>query len=351
VRLVGRATERAIAKASEHLAATHDQTREFIDMFSHEVIALLESARAQNEELIDRTVSGNRQTMRTLAEESTLPLLNQVGTVLNEFRSGQAAYQAGVGEFTSSVSSMRVVAEELRDVSQRQLAYTEATSTSLDVLAMSLDAFQSRQQEFQAKSLDVWRDATSQLLDSLTRTFDNAQRSSSQNEVPDEISVSIYLDSDDPSTVERVVRYVDDFIEQLGYEGPVRPVIEHGSFVRRSLARMKVALTSDEVRDLVAKAERVVEVHYLDSQQADVDSKVAEAVSNLIAALADVPTACIRAGTILFIKYSGPEGPVVLSKSLTPREVKTLERYPGIQREPDKVLEYLALTQASLTEP
>jgi hypothetical protein len=171
------------------------------------------------------------------------------------------------------------------------------------------------------------------------------------NEVLQEISVGVYLDSDDPSTAERILRCVDEFVDLLGYDGPIRPVIEHGSFVRRSLAKIKVALTSDEVRDLIAKAERAVEVRILDSEQADVDYKMAAAVSNIIAALADAPNACIQIGSILFIKYSGPQGSVVLSKNLSLKEIKTLERFPGIQKEPHNVLEYLAVAQESLTDP
>jgi hypothetical protein len=174
---------------------------------------------------------------------------------------------------------------------------------------------------------------------------------SAPDEAPQEISVSVYLDSDDGGTAERVLRYVDEFVDLLGYDGPIRPVVEDGSFVRRSLAKIKIALTSDEVRDLIAKAERAVEVRYLDSEQADVDSKMAAAVSNIIAALADAPNACIQVGSILFIKYAGPQGSVVLSKSLTPREIKTLERFPGIQKEPHKVLEYLAIAQERFAEP
>jgi hypothetical protein len=38
------------------------------------------------------------------------------------------------------------------------------------------------------------------------------------NEVPDEIPVNVYLDTDDPSIIEQVVRHVAELVEALGYE-------------------------------------------------------------------------------------------------------------------------------------
>jgi hypothetical protein len=229
---------------------------------------------------------------------------------------------------------------QLDETLKRALAGTQAVSADLAEIVQSQTVLLRDQREFYFEAVQAWRDHTDRFIDALSRTLDNMSPSG-LNEVPQEISVSVYLDSDDASTAERVIRYVDEFVELLGYDGPIGQTIEHGSFLRRSLAKIKVALTSDEVRDLIVKAERAVEVHYLDSEQA---------VSNMIGALADVPNACIQVGSILFIKYSGPQGPVVLSKNLTPKEIKTLERFPGIQKEPHKVLEYLAIAQESIRE-
>jgi hypothetical protein len=162
---------------------------------------------------------------------------------------------------------------------------------------------------------------------------------------PDEISVMLYIDTDSVPAIARVVSAVDKFVEALGYGDPISPEVSRGSFIRRSWAKLRSGLTSDEVRDLGINVERAVELQYLDVRQADVDNKIAEALSQLILSIADVPSACVRAGSILLIKYPGPHGPTVLVKQLSQRELKALEKYPGIQQEPDKVLETLALAQ------
>jgi hypothetical protein len=49
------------------------------------------------------------------------------------------------------------------------------------------------------------------------------------------------------------------------------------------------------------------------------------------------------------IKYAGPEGPIILTKNLSPSELGALERFPGIQQDPRRVLESLAIALASDT--
>ena len=93
-----------------------------------------------------------------------------------------------------------------------------------------------------------------------------------------------------------------------------------------------------------------MELRYLDLAQADADNKVADALSKIVASLADVPSACVRAGSILLIKYPGPQGPVILTRNLSQLEINTLERYPEIQRNPQTVLESLSLAIANASD-
>jgi RES domain len=163
---------------------------------------------------------------------------------------------------------------------------------------------------------------------------------------PASIPVGVYLDTDDQGKIAQVVKRVDRFVDMLGYDGPIEPVVEKGSFIRNSWAKVKGALTSEDVKNLAAKVERAAELRYLDSSQAEVDGKAASAFSSIVSSLAEIPSACILAGSILLIKYAGPQGSVVLSKNLSWRELETLERFPEILQNPQKALESLALAQA-----
>jgi hypothetical protein len=126
---------------------------------------------------------------------------------------------------------------------------------------------------------------------------------------------------------------------------------ERGPFVRKSLAKIKKALTTDEAKELGIQVRRAVELVALDKQQAEVDNKIADTLSTLIASLSDVSSAAIRAGSILLIKYQGPQGPEVQIRNLSQLEMRALERYPEIQHDPRKALQALALAVSDMSQP
>jgi hypothetical protein len=166
-----------------------------------------------------------------------------------------------------------------------------------------------------------------------------------------EIEVKVYLSTDDELKAAEVILHVDELVDELGYDGPLDPATYRGSFIRKSWAKVKQSLTSEEVRELLVKAQRATELRYLDGQQADVDNKIADTLGRLLASLSDVPSACIQVGSILIIKHSGPQGPVLMVRSLSQLEIRALEQFPEIQRDPQKALESLALIIANRKEP
>jgi len=140
-----------------------------------------------------------------------------------------------------------------------------------------------------------------------------------------------------------VLERIDELVKVLGYGDPEDVEIQRGSIFRRSWARIKAGVTADEVKVRAAKAERALELQGLVLPQAEADFKISQSINALMQSLVDVPNACVRAGSILLIKYSTSEGAVVLTRVLSPMELRALERFPGIQREPSRVIEQLAL--------
>lgn len=65
-------------------------------------------------------------------------------------------------------------------------------------------------------------------------------------------------------------------------------------------------------------------------------------MSEVLGALNDIPHACMRIGSLLLVKRTGPDGPVVLTRSLSPLEIRVLEKFPEIQKDPLTVLDLLA---------
>ncbi|HTT54717.1 MAG TPA: hypothetical protein VMH35_25265 [Streptosporangiaceae bacterium] len=162
-----------------------------------------------------------------------------------------------------------------------------------------------------------------------------------------EIAVDAYLDTDDPAAAARVFGAMDVLVRLLGYDGPFGEQITYGSFFRRAWAIAKSALTAEELTSRLAKVERALELPYLDTKQAEVDTQEAEAAGKLLSSLADIPQACVRVGALLLVKYQEPTGPVVLIRNLSQPEMLALARYPEIQKNPSQALDALALAITS----
>jgi hypothetical protein len=157
-----------------------------------------------------------------------------------------------------------------------------------------------------------------------------------------EISVFAYLDTDDKKIVSQISAHLDELVDILGYEGPHDVEVDRGSFIRRSRAFLLRGLSSSEVRERLVKVERALELVGLDVRQAEVDVKTADAVAKLLTALNDIDRAVVRAGSVLLIKYATPQGPVVLTRTLSQLEIRALEKYPEIQLNPEHTLRALA---------
>lgn len=155
--------------------------------------------------------------------------------------------------------------------------------------------------------------------------------------------VDAYLDIDDFVTARAVLSALDHMASVLGFERPEWEQLQRGSWWRRAKAALGRAVASEELATRLIKVERAIEVATLDRQQAEVDVRSAEAVAQLLAALQDVPQACLRVGSIMIVKYPGDSGPIVLSRNLSQLEIAALERFPEIQKKPRQALDALAI--------
>ena len=156
-----------------------------------------------------------------------------------------------------------------------------------------------------------------------------------------EVTVAVYLDTEEESVAGRIFRAVDAVGALLGLEVTAEE-LQRGSFFRRVWAVFRRGLTAEEVASRLIKVERAIELAHLDARQADVDQKEASAIAELFGSLTDVPQACLRIGSIFIVKYPGDGGPVLLCRNLSQLELRALERYPEIQRDPRRALDSLA---------
>lgn len=157
-----------------------------------------------------------------------------------------------------------------------------------------------------------------------------------------EITVDIYLDTNDRLAAARVFGAADSLVRFLGYDGPFDEEIVYGSIFRRAKAVAMEAATSEQLRERFIQLERIIELSLLESKQAAVDVQEAQAARMLIDSIANVPQACLRVGSVLVVKYQDAGGPVLLTRNLSKLEMHALERFPEIQKNPRQALDALA---------
>jgi hypothetical protein len=154
-------------------------------------------------------------------------------------------------------------------------------------------------------------------------------------------SIAVYLATDDPQLQQRALAAVDRLVDALGYEPNDSAVVERSSIFKRWWARVKTGLTSPEVQQRLAKVEAYAE-SYLNERVGENNLNEARALSEVLGALNDIPHACMRIGSLLLVKHTGLDGPVVLTRSLSPLEIRILEKFPEILKDPLTVLDLLA---------
>jgi Helix-turn-helix domain len=162
------------------------------------------------------------------------------------------------------------------------------------------------------------------------------------------VQVSIFLDTDDRDIADRVTQYTNELAEFLGYLSLADIESHPGSIIRRYRARVVKFLSSSALKDRATKVERALEVYTLDIKQAEVDLLAGQVVSNLIASLEDIPSACIKVGSTVLIKNTVGGQSIIKSRQLSQLEMRAWEKYPEIQNEPSKVLESLMLAVEGL---
>ncbi|MFG6197715.1 hypothetical protein [Nonomuraea sp. JJY05] len=161
-----------------------------------------------------------------------------------------------------------------------------------------------------------------------------AQRGLAEHSLPGSTPVTIYLsDEAGHEAVESAVAaWLDAQGLEIVYTG--KPVI--GSFWRPLLARLKNE-SEEHLDDGVSLIGRAAGLYGLDTRQADVNQKEAEAFAKVMEALADIDSAVIHHGTLLVVKHAG----AVVRRELSQLEVEALRRHPVLTSRPDTILSEL----------
>lgn len=165
----------------------------------------------------------------------------------------------------------------------------------------------------------------------------------------EQISVDVYIGSDDEIAARRLISSVDELARALGYEGPINEHFSRGSIFRRSWWQRTAS--SDEVKRRLKTLEAAVEVAAYGAKQAEATERLGKAFNSVVTAIADQDRACILVGSVLVAKFRGPDGgSQLLARTLSAPELDAIERFPEIMTHPENLLVALAAA-AGIVDP
>jgi hypothetical protein len=170
---------------------------------------------------------------------------------------------------------------------------------------------------------------------------------------PPTTDVVIYLDEYSKDQLGEITERAFALADSLGYSDFELVETEEGSIWNVFKGKIKDGVSSDYVQQKMQEIDQRLSLEMLGKAQAEVDAIRTDNTAALIAAVAEIPNAVVRAGGVLLIKYVDPTtgDPVLLTRDLSVRELRALERNPGIQRDPAHALELLALAVQDSPDP
>lgn len=158
------------------------------------------------------------------------------------------------------------------------------------------------------------------------------------------VPVRVYLSDPVPEKpqLDKLIRALEELARSLGLIKAEELPEESGSWWKRIFWKTREALNHEEVRKRLEKAERAVEIATLDKPQADANKAQAEAAACVMDKLHDITAACLQFGSLLIIKTTKASGEsIMVSRTLTPVELKELEENQTLLGQPSQILEWL----------
>lgn len=152
------------------------------------------------------------------------------------------------------------------------------------------------------------------------------------------VPVRAYIDQTPEGTINALSVAIGDVLAAYGFTVADEFPEIRGSWFKKWFAKSKEVLSQPEVIERLEKIERAVELKAIDKPQADVDDKQAGAIAKLIKCLDKVPNAAVQAGSVLVVKLTTNNAPIIQARTLSQEEMIELENNQLLLQDPAKVL-------------
>lgn len=165
------------------------------------------------------------------------------------------------------------------------------------------------------------------------------------------ITVRIYLDTDDAFTALRVVKCVNEVLEEAGYGKTKIDQVQHGSIKLRIRAwldsdtgQKAQRVGKEKMSEAAGYMEQYAKDVTVNKQRAEISALNSQTAKNLMDALKDVSNGALQMDEWLLVKTTDAQGNANISvRKLSITELLIVSRSPGILSDPKTVLEKLTL--------
>lgn len=152
------------------------------------------------------------------------------------------------------------------------------------------------------------------------------------------LPVRAYIPETPSGSIESLTEAISELLNVNGFViADDFPAVK-GSWFKKWFAKSSEALSQPEVVERLEKIERAVQIRALDQPQAEIDDKQAAAISKLVKALHHVPNAAVQAGSVLVVKLTTQNGPVIQARTLSQKELIEIENNQMLLQDPAEVL-------------
>lgn len=156
------------------------------------------------------------------------------------------------------------------------------------------------------------------------------------------LPLRVYLSDTPEGTIGSVSKALSALLDAFKFEFSDEFPAVNGSWFKKWFTKTTEAVTQPEVLDRLKKIERAIELKGLGEPQAEIDKKQSEAISTLISSLEKIPNAAVQAGSLLLVKLTSQDGPVIQVRTLAQSELIQLENNQRLLSSPSDLFEKLS---------
>jgi hypothetical protein len=152
----------------------------------------------------------------------------------------------------------------------------------------------------------------------------------------------LYLSDATDQTIKNVSEAINLLLDAFDFHIADDLGATRGSWYRRLFVSTKRAVTQTEFLERLQQVERALQIKHLEMPQAGVDEKQVASIKLLLDAIKEVPNVAMQIGSILLIKTTSDDGPLIQVRTLTSKELIHLESNQSLLSSPAQLLKKLA---------